>query len=213
MQLTLFDFSCTKISLKEARSFFKENHYLKGCSNGGMYYGRYKNGILVACVSFNVPVSPGLNACWLNDHHSAVFELTRLALSSEADISASQFVSESIKQWMKDRERLGLIKPRLLISYADSGEGHHGGVYQSMSWLFCGISPPTTNFIDLAGRKLHRRINGRNRQATPFLRAVKGSVKFRYCKLLGSSKMKRHTKRLLKYKVLDYPKPAYLTSL
>jgi len=47
---------------------------------------------------------------------------------------------------------------RLLISYADSSKGHHGGIYQGAGWIFTGGSSDT-GFI-IHGRQFHRRSLG-----------------------------------------------------
>lgn len=60
---------------------------------------------------------------------------------------------------------------RLVVSYADPSEGHHGGIYQACGWLYLGLSRPTYEFR-LNGARLQKRsftgVNfGRERMALP----------------------------------------------
>ncbi len=61
-----------------------------------------------------------------------VAELTRVALRDHV-APVSRICSIAIK--MLKRQSPGL---RLLISYSDPRQGHHGGIYQAMNWLCIG---------------------------------------------------------------------------
>jgi hypothetical protein len=45
---------------------------------------------------------------------------------------------------------------RLVVSFADPVQGHHGGIYQAMGWLFAGKTSPETEWR-LGGKRLNRR--------------------------------------------------------
>lgn len=45
---------------------------------------------------------------------------------------------------------------RLLVSFADPSEGHHGGIYQANGWQYAGTSPPSIEWL-LNGKRLNRR--------------------------------------------------------
>jgi len=44
---------------------------------------------------------------------------------------------------------------RLVVSYADEGQGHHGGIYQAGNWIYDGES--VANWISINGEKIHPR--------------------------------------------------------
>lgn len=46
---------------------------------------------------------------------------------------------------------------RMLISFADSSQGHHGGIYQGGNWIFTGISAQGLEFLLSDGRWVHSR--------------------------------------------------------
>ena len=45
---------------------------------------------------------------------------------------------------------------RLIVSYADSVEGHHGGIYQAAGWVYVGRTSPTSE-LRLDGLRLQKR--------------------------------------------------------
>ena len=70
---------------------------------------------------------------------------------------------------------LGRAEPglRLVLSFADPAQGHHGGIYQAGGWLYLGTTASTYMYRDRAGKVWHNRmVSGerladRLRQATP----------------------------------------------
>jgi hypothetical protein len=65
-----------------------------------------------------------------------VCELVRVALRKHA-APVSRIVSIAVKM-------LRQLSPglRLIVSYADPVQDHHGGIYQAMNWLYVGSSQP-----------------------------------------------------------------------
>jgi hypothetical protein len=48
---------------------------------------------------------------------------------------------------------------RLIVSYADPNEGHHGGIYQAGNWIFTGKTPVDVKFLHRkTGKLLHSRV-------------------------------------------------------
>jgi hypothetical protein len=61
-----------------------------------------------------------------------VFELTRLVRDPDADVPLSALVALTVK-WLRRKQLTDLV-----VSYADAGHGHHGGIYQACSWQYHG---------------------------------------------------------------------------
>jgi len=51
---------------------------------------------------------------------------------------------------------------RLLVSFADTNEGHHGGIYQAGGWVYSGQSKSTPKYITKEGKVLHQRQVSKN---------------------------------------------------
>jgi len=67
-------------------------------------------------------------------HHTEVCELARVALSCH-DTPVSRIVSIAVR--MLRARNPGL---RLIVSFADTSQGHHGGIYQAGGWVYVGAS-------------------------------------------------------------------------
>ena len=65
---------------------------------------------------------------------SECVELVRVALTTH--LSPVSKIGSIAVRFLK-KQSPGL---RLLVSYADTGQGHHGGIYQAMNWIYVGIS-------------------------------------------------------------------------
>ncbi len=79
-------------------------------------------------------------------------ELTRIALTAHLS-PVSRIVKLAILFLKKNSPDL-----RLIVSFADPSEGHHGGVYQAGNWIYTGRQPPTTEFIAPDGKQWHGRM-------------------------------------------------------
>lgn len=77
-------------------------------------------------------------------------ELVRVALTNHRS-SVSRIGAIAIR--MLKQQSPGL---RLIVSYADSSKGHHGGIYQAMNWTYIGDSSVEPEIV-LNGKAVHRR--------------------------------------------------------
>lgn len=78
-------------------------------------------------------------------------ELTRVALSKHKT-PVSKILSIAIKFLKKNSPDL-----KLIVSFADPNEGHHGGIYQATNWIYTGKSAKSYKYIDKNGREWHSR--------------------------------------------------------
>jgi hypothetical protein len=86
-----------------------------------------------------------------NLEQDEVCELTRVAMRTH-DAPVSQCCSYAMKMMKRDNPGI-----RLIVSYADPYEDHHGGIYQAMNWVYTGTTPKDRRYIDSKGRRLHSR--------------------------------------------------------
>ena len=61
-------------------------------------------------------------------------ELTRIALTKH-EMPVSKIMALAVKFLVKSQKGL-----RLIVSYADPDQGHHGGIYQACNWFYTGPS-------------------------------------------------------------------------
>jgi hypothetical protein len=79
-------------------------------------------------------------------------ELTRIALTSHT--TPVSRIARMAMNFLKAKND-GL---RLIVSFADPSEGHHGGVYQAGNWVYTGVQPQTTEFLAPDGKQWHGRM-------------------------------------------------------
>jgi hypothetical protein len=79
-------------------------------------------------------------------------ELVRVALKSH-QTPVSRIVSIALR-FLKQKSPL----LRLIVSFADPAEGHHGGIYQAMNWVYAGQNEASIEYIGPDGKRWHGRM-------------------------------------------------------
>ena len=79
-------------------------------------------------------------------------ELTRIALKSHKSY-VSKILALSLRFLKKQSPKL-----RLVVSYSDADQNHHGGIYQATNWIYDGLKNPNTlgAFI-INNKKTHKK--------------------------------------------------------
>ena len=124
-------------------------HYSKRMPAGKLVkFGVWEDGQFVGTViyglgaTFNIGTPYGLNM-------TEVCELVRVALTTHTT-PVSRILSITMKMLKKHMSGI-----RLVISYADSEQGHLGGIYKASNWIYTGASRDTSIVVN--GITEHRR--------------------------------------------------------
>lgn len=80
-----------------------------------------------------------------------VCELCRIALRDHAT-PLSRIIAIGVKILHKFQSGI-----RLIVTYANPADGHHGGIYQAAGWIYVGHSAPDAMYLDAAGVLHHSR--------------------------------------------------------
>jgi hypothetical protein len=128
-------------------------HYSKCLPAGKLVkVGAWENDKFIGAVLFARGATPNLGKPYgLNQ--DACCELVRVALTRHI-APVSRIVALSIKFLKKSNPRL-----RLVVSFADQSQGHHGGIYQAGNWIYTGSGQPAT-FYKIKGKMTHPRTIG-----------------------------------------------------
>lgn len=180
------------IKTEEAVPWIMKKHYAKRLPSISYAFGLYKNDQLVGVVTYGIPASNSLceGVCG-KQYKEFVIELNRLCLLNNEKNESSFLVGNSIQL---------LPKPKIIVSYADTAQGHIGYVYQATNFLFTGTTKERTDMS--AGDGKH------SRHATdPTIRQFR-SAKHRYIYFHGTKTDKKLLQRKLNYDVMPYPKGA-----
>lgn len=134
----------------EAAKFAVEHwHYSKTMPIGKLCkIGVWEDSKFIGCVMYGLGANRQMASALCDPEHAC--ELVRIALSSHKS-PVSRIVSISLAMLRKKCPKL-----KVIVSYADKRQGHHGGVYQAGGWAFIGESQKTTEWFH-GGRWKHNR--------------------------------------------------------
>ena len=174
------------------KDWLLNKHYAKRLCSISYSFGLFENNILIGILTIGKPASPQLcnGVCGI-ENSMYVYELNRLCVNDNLERNVlSFFVSKSLK----------LIKDNMiLISYADTLQGHNGYIYQATNFIYTGATKERTDIGFEDGK--HSRHYNKNIDYS--IRKFRSS-KHRYIYLLG--KLKNKFLKELKYKIEPYPK-------
>ena len=111
--------------------------------------GVWEDGLFVGCVIFGIGATPEI-AKPFGLTQQQVCELVRVALTKH-DATASRIVAISLRMLRKSMPGL-----RVVVSFADTEQGHHGGIYQAGGWVFVGSKE--YHAYRVKGEVLHPRV-------------------------------------------------------
>ena len=128
-------------------------------------YAVHEHGRLVGVVVF------GAGSAWAWKYvgvaRREVCELARVALGPHAT-PTSRVVAVALRLLRRDRPAI-----RAVVSYADTAQGHHGGIYKAGGWMYLGSV--CTHRFRVNGQMVHGRTLGARHgvggQSVPWLRA------------------------------------------
>jgi len=193
------------IKNEETYPWLLQKHYAKRIPQIMFAFGLYEENQLVGVVTYGIPASPALcmGICG-KEYADKVLELNRVCLMNNDKNQASFLVANSIKL---------LPKPTIIVSYADTGKGHVGYVYQATNFLYTGLS---ANRVDWTVKGLEHK-HSKTLSDGMTLESIKEkygddfyyterSRKHRYIYFHGNKTQKKAMNNLLKYEVEPYPK-------
>ena len=192
----------------EAAKYACVNWHYSGCLPAGklVKVGAWENGKFIGVVLFGRGATPNLGRPY-NLGQDECVELVRIALTKH-DSPVSRIASLAMKFLSRSNPKL-----RLIVSFADQSQGHHGGIYQAGNWVYNGQGDPA-KFYMIRGKLTHPRSIGAKglvqnihgaRQIDPNATVVDVPGKHRYLMPLDAN-MKAIIMPLAK----PYPKPPAL---
>jgi hypothetical protein len=147
---------CAPFALRDAKDWFGAYHYT-GTAAGYRFLATAEDG-QVLCV---IGIGRGANRCGVGDKFGLTafvgdLEITRVACHPNAPRNTA---SRSIAMICRHLAGEGI---EWLFSYADSGEGHHGGIYQAVNAAFVGSTARQWVNFEMDGKRVSKRkVSGR----------------------------------------------------
>jgi hypothetical protein len=182
----------------ETYDWLENKHYARRIPSISYAFGLYDEKILIGICTFGSPPSNALcvGICG-KENKGKVIELNRLCLNDhKVKNLTSYFLSKCLKMFPKNK---------IIVSYADTSQKHHGYIYQATNWIYTGLSKKRTERYDKNNPNKH------SKTVTESMNYKDLSVrdrpqKHRYVYITGTKKQKKILLNSLKYKIEDYPK-------
>lgn len=204
-----------QVSAKFARRYIASFHYSRTMPDSTRFaYAGFLNGKVCGVVCYGMGCGKNQYTALIPDIENGTYvELTRLWCADDYPRNTeSKLIAESLK----------LLPPeiKLVVSFADEGEGHVGTIYQATNWLYCGKNGGGKMLLCEDGVKKHPRLLGIYRMRHPEYEQydndelmgllhymyVDGGKKYRYVYLRGSKRERAEMRAILGDKVQPYPK-------
>lgn len=202
------DYDIKKIDYKTAMELVIEKHYLHRRAPCSVAFGLFckEDNSLVGVVIYGVSVSSTLLKGICGEEESKnVYELTRLWLDDKLPRNCESYlIGNSIK--LLDRE--------IIVSFADTSQGHIGYVYQATNFIYTGLSSKFKDAL-VRGYENQHHSGYANGMSIAMMKDTFGEEnvyykerprKHRYIYFNCSKKRKRELLKKLKYKIEPYPK-------
>lgn len=204
-------YKVSAILRSDCEKYLLDIHYAKRWCSISYAFGLFRDNILVGVVTYGTPPSSPLRRGIAGDEFiSNILELNRLCLLDNLKNEASFLVGKSLHL---------LPKNKIIVSFADSSQGHIGYVYQATNFVYTGLSAKRTDWKikgkeHLHGQTIADEFRGcknrskvmRKKYGDAFYLAPRPR-KHRYITVTGSKKFrKKIIMKHLKYKIQKYPK-------
>ena len=193
------EFLIKSIDYQDCKEWFLKKHYAKRIPSISYCFGLYSNKLEGIC-SFGSPASRSLciGVCGI-DNANKVYELNRLVVNEGLPKNTlSFFVSQCLKMLPQDL---------IIVSYADSSQGHHGYIYQATNWIYTGLSAKRTERYDINNPNKHSKsVTDKKGVDYQSLAVRERPQKHRYIFFTGNKYAKRKLLSELNYKIEPYPK-------
>ena len=180
-----------EIKYDDTKDFILNKHYAQRMPSISFAYGLFNGNDMVGVLTIGKPASNSLcrGVCGQENAHK-VYELNRLITEDNLPKNALSFFVGGVLKKLKDKDLV-------IVSYADTGVGHHGYIYQATNFIYTGKTKQRTDKYT-EGNKHSRHYTNENNH----LRKVRTS-KHRYVYFTNN---KKEWLKVLNYPIKEYPK-------
>lgn len=202
------NYEIREIDFKTAMDILIPNHYLHRRAPYSHAFGLFekKTNKLVGVINYGVPASTTLlrGICGESEKNN-VYELNRLWVDDSVPKNVESFlIGNTIK----------LLDKEIIVSFADTSQGHTGYVYQAANFLYTGLSAKFYDYVVKGYEHKHRATYAysltvqqlKDKYGKDNVYRVERPRKHRYIYFNANKKRKKELKKKLNYTILPYPK-------
>lgn len=203
-------YSVREIARADCVEFILEIHYARRWPSISYAFGLFDGDNLIGIVTYGTPPSAPLRRGIAGDEYKGdVLELNRLCLMYNRKNEASMLVGRSLKM---------LPRNKIVVSFADTEQGHAGIVYQAANFIYCGLSAKRTDWKvkgleHLHGQTIADEFRGVKNRAEAMRQKYGDNFylaprprKHRYIYICGGKEYKKRVLSALRYQQEPYPK-------
>lgn len=202
------DYEIKTLSYQEAMTVVVEKHYLHRKCPVSRAYGLFKisSGECVGVVTYGVsPSSTLLKGICGPEEAKNVYELNRLWVSDEVPKNGESFLIANT-MCLLDRE--------IVVSFADTSQGHLGVVYQASNFIYTGLSSKFKDPKVKGKENMHHATYAHGMTNAQVIEKfgeenvvfVERPRKHRYIYFNCDKRKKKELLSKLRYKITEYPK-------
>ena len=161
------DYVVRPVSLSTARRLVEMHHYAKGGSNTATHvHGLFRAGATDESECLGVawwlpPTKVAALSCY-PENWQGVLGLSRLVLVPGVPKNAATFLLAH------SRKAIDRVRWPCLVTYADTWQGHTGGIYRADNWHYVGLTRPSRVY-QINGRMVARKAGSRTRTHSEML--------------------------------------------
>lgn len=200
------DYQVKYVNRKDCEEYLLHIHYARRWPQMTYAFGLFFKAELCGVITYGETTSAQLrmNLAGLV-FETNIIELSRLCLKYNRPNEASLLVGRSIKL---------LPKNKIIVSFADTAQGHLGCVYQAANFLYTGLNCPREQFRIKGKDNLHAlsitkgftRDELREKYGNENCQYEAVSRKHRYVYFAGTRKFKKAARAALQHKIRSFPK-------
>jgi hypothetical protein len=140
------------VNIETARKWIGQWHYLEKTNTSSTSWGVFAPD-LIAVIQVGMTANEhGLGTRYGLNKWKGNAEITRVVVHPEAPKNTASRAMATICQRIYEQERR-----EWLFSYADTGVGHHGGIYQALNAIYLGVTSDRNGWL-LDGEPTHPRV-------------------------------------------------------
>lgn len=179
------------------------HHYARRIPSISYAFGLWSGDTLIGVITFGTPASRQIQVGACPESPSSVIELNRLCVLDQAPSNTeSWFIARALK----------LLPPHIVVSYADTVQGHFGFVYRAANFNYAGWTDmerktPRYDYV-VEGKHSRDAFRGGVPQ---FSQRVRRRPKVKYWITTGTKRDRRRLETACCWQTLDwkiYPPPA-----
>jgi hypothetical protein len=188
------------IDYQDCKEWFLKKHYARRIPSVSYCFGLFQGIELIGICSFGSPPSRSLciGVCGVHNAEK-VFELNRLIVNEGLPKNTLSFFVGKCLAFLPNE--------LIVVSYADTSQGHNGYIYQATNWLYTGLSAKRTERYDIDNPNRHSKsVTDKKGVDYQSLAVRERPQKHRYIFFTGNKYAKRKLLSELNYKIEPYPK-------